>query len=263
VRAQKGQTIVLQGEGLPRKLLVSVDVKGYGRRDDRQRRAVQDDLLAMLDEAAALAGLSRSSWERHPGGDGELAILPASESDLRVVDDFVRELRTALEHHNHDLLPEARLRLRMAIHYGVVDPSSNGYTGGGVTDVSRMLDSDQLRAALDDDEAYLAVMISGRLFAETIAQRHTSLKEADFRRVRIRNKEYAEHAWLYVPGVDVHSLDIPEDHVDGPSAVPDERSAAERGAPARSADGRDQATVSNTFNGPVHAPRSVFGISQR
>lgn len=178
------------------------------------------------------------------------------------MDDFVRELHAALDRHNHDLLPEARIRLRMAIHYGVVIPSSNGYTGRGVTGVSRMLDSRPLRAALDRTDAYLAVMVSNGLFLETIAQRHTSLKAADFRRVTIRNKEYAEDAWLYVPGADIRSLDLPEEPSNGLPEKPREERGASAG-PAADGGQRDSATVSTTFNGTVHAPNSVFGISQR
>src|SRR5262245_22591969 len=75
--------------GFGRRLLVSIDAKGYGGGDDQRHVAVQDTLLAVLGEAASKAHLSRAEWVQLGAGDGELAILPSSEPEPGVVDDFV------------------------------------------------------------------------------------------------------------------------------------------------------------------------------
>ena len=42
------------------------------------------------------------------------------------------------------------------------------------------------------------------MFAETVARRHTTLSPRGFRKVAV----HAEDGWLYVPGFDVHRLDL-------------------------------------------------------
>src|SRR5436190_24223473 len=120
-----------------RRFCVSVDAQGYGDRDDQRQRALQDGLIKVLSEAADGARLNRDRWHKQPNGDGEVALLPEvnPEPEPRVVDDYVRELDNALSRHNRDLRPEARLRLRVAMHFGVAQLGKNGYTGRAPVDV--------------------------------------------------------------------------------------------------------------------------------
>lgn len=242
-----------RGDNFGRRLLVSMDAKGYGSGDDQQQGAIQAGLLSVANTAADQAGLDRSAWERQSAGDGELAVLPRTEPEPRVVDDFVRELAAALADHNYDLRPESRLRLRVAIHHGVAIPASNGFRGQGVVIVSRLVDSDPIRAALAaEQESALAVILSEQVYTDTVVQRHTSLTPKDFRKVLVMNKEFRQEAWLRLPGHDVHALDLVPAATEAPKH--------ERGrppAPQRSAE------VINEFNGDVNAPNSVFGISHR
>jgi len=226
---------------------------------------IQKHLLAVLDEAAAQAMLVRSSWLKQAAGDGELSVLPGSESEPQVVDDFVRELGASLSRHNEDLRPEAKLRLRLAIHHGVAIRGANGFSGQGVVVVSRLVDSRPLREALKASDADLAMMLSRRVFLDTVVQRHTSLRAADFRKVRIRNKEYDEDAWMRVPGADVHHLDLPE-HDELPPAAqpsPDEPTMPASGAgpkPAAAATADPVHTrVDTTIHGDFIANDVTFG----
>lgn len=235
-----------------------MDAKGYGRADDQQQGAIQIGLLAVADAAAEHAGLDRSAWDRQGSGDGELAVLPLTEAEPRVVDDFVRELAAALTEHNYDLHPQSRLRLRVAIHHGVAIPASNGYGGQGVVVVSRLVDSKPIRAALAvQDQANLAVILSKQVYIDTIVQRHTSLAHQEFRRVQVANKEFTEEAWLRLPGHDVHALDLTATAgVRRNQTASKPRKKAEP-TPARPTD------MHIEFQKKVNAPRSVFGISNR
>ncbi len=199
------------GRNFSRRLLISTDAKAYGSGDDQRHRSIQTGLLSVLDEAAALAGLSRSSWDKQGAGDGELAVLPLTEDEPRVVDGFIHHLQGTLTRHNHDLRPEAHLRLRMAIHYGLVAAADNGFAGQGVVAVSRLVECAPLHAALDTTDACLAVILSAQVFRDTIVQRHTSLSIAEFRKVSVHIKEFRDDAWLRVPNRDVHSLDLSDE----------------------------------------------------
>ncbi|MEV6872835.1 hypothetical protein [Amycolatopsis sp. NPDC051128] len=224
-----------------------MDVQGYGGRDDRQHASIQSGLLAVADTAAARSGLDRTTWHRQGAGDGELAILPAGVPEPAVTDDYVRELVAALADHNHDLAADARMRVRIAIHHGVAMPGANGWTGQGVVGVSRLVDSAPLRGALHTfPDADLAVLVSRQIYTDVVAQRHTSLKPAEFREVVVRQKEFTDVAWLRVPGYDVHGAP--------PAADPPDR------PPAVTAGHHYRAEAMTVINGTVDAPNSVFGI---
>ena len=194
------------GDDFSRRVLVSVDANGYGGPDSRRRYPVQERLSRILDAAAARAGLDRRRWHRHCGGDRELAVLPASEPEHIAVDAYVRELTMGLTDHNYDLMEGARIRVRMAVHHGVAIPATNGFAGQGVAVVTRLVDCEPVRnALLAAPGASLVVVVSGQVFAETVARRHTTLSPRGFRKVQVRD---GGDAWLYVPGFDVHRLDL-------------------------------------------------------
>lgn len=187
-------------------LMLAVDAWRYGPRDDRQ----QVDLQRFLDEglrtAARRSGLDDSTWRIQDAGDGRLALLPDSGSEPVLVDSFIRELDTWLARHNHDRVPAARLRLRVAVHNGPAIPAALGHGGNAVVHVCRLRDSSPVRAALDSaPDANLVLAVSTVIFDDVIRQRHTSLHANDFTKVEIADtaKDFAATAWVRVPGVPV------------------------------------------------------------
>ncbi|WP_432832602.1 hypothetical protein [Dactylosporangium sp. CA-092794] len=202
-----------------RHLLLAVDVRGYGRSDDRRQHEIQRQLAWLLDTAAARAGLDRPSWQRQAAGDGELAVLPDSEPEPRLVDGFVRELAAELMRGNAGAPPAARLRMRVAVHHGVVRAAAMGFSGKGVVEVSRLADSRVAHLALDRAGGDLVLVVSERVFADTVEQPHTSYDPAAFRAVTVEHKELRQTAWLLVPGHDLHSVDLEVE----PAAVPEPR----------------------------------------
>jgi hypothetical protein len=235
-----------------RRVLLCLDAKGYGTRDDRQQDDLQHDLVRITSLAASRAGLERSLWDVQYSGDGALAVLPSNVPESRVIDDFTRQLSYALADHNHDRTESARLRLRLAIHQGLVRSSAAGFAGQGPVSVARMADSEPVRAALlAFRSAHLVVILSASLFTEVVTQRHTRLAQKDFREVRIKNKTFTATGWLHVPGHDVHELSLEG----GP--VREDASAKRVREPDPNA-----AMVTHIHNG-VHGENVVFGIQNR
>lgn len=255
----EGRADLKQIREMTRRLLLSSDVKGYGKGDERSHLDVQRDLIRVFEEASAAAGLDRESWIRQPGGDGELAIAPVAISEARVVDDYVAELQAALERHNDGRYPERWLRLRLAVHFGAAIPAENGYAGQGVVLVSRLVDSDPPRRALEAaPQACLAVLLSDQVYTDTVLQRHTKLSPKDFREVHVQKKERSVTAWLRVPGVDVHALDLGPAEPGAPAAAGPASGAGPAASAGRAA---DQASMHVAVSGRVSAPGSVFGIN--
>jgi hypothetical protein len=195
-----------------RRLLISTDVRGYGSSDDVRQHEIQDVLPAVLAVAADRAGLDRTRWLSQPAGDGELSVLPDDVSEARVVDDFVRELHAELRRRNRYLLPAARMRLRLAVHHGVVRKAGMGFSGKGVVEVSRLADSAEAHVALDRSDAELVLVVSQRVFEDTIGQPHTTYDPGLFREVEVHNKESRLRAWLLLPGHDIRSVNLDPGH---------------------------------------------------
>lgn len=198
-----------------RRSLLCSDAARYSIRNDIQQHELQQALVEVTEEATAAAGFDRAKWGVQSSGDGELAVLPADVSEWTVIDYFPTALTAALARHNAHCCEEMRLRMRLAIHYGLVSPAAGGYAGQGVVVVSRMVNSDIARDALDAcHEADLVVLVSASLYNDVILQGHTQLSPNDLREVLVRNKTFNDPAWLWIPGHDVHTLRLEDPPAD-------------------------------------------------
>ncbi|MEO3859346.1 hypothetical protein [Acrocarpospora sp. B8E8] len=239
-----------KGDDFERRLVVSVDVKGYGGQTANWQGRIQTDLIGVLDRAAERAGLDRATWARQAAGDGELAVLPPTEPEPRVVDDFPRHLVAELRRYNRDVPGDRRMRLRLALDYGPAIVGANGFTGAAPVIAGRLCDSKPVRTALDVTGAALAVILSKRVYSETVAQEHTSLDATMFRKVAVSVKDFVEDAWVWVPDHHIRDEDLPDDPAPAPPVGPPS------GPPA------SQQIYHGNFNGAtVHADKVVGGDS--
>ncbi|TDQ04762.1 hypothetical protein [Labedaea rhizosphaerae] len=229
---------------------MAVDARGYSRGSDQDQRELQRVLVASCDHAARAAGLDRATWAKQPAGDGEFAVLPVDEREDLVVDRYVRELSAELSRYNGRVAPDARLRLRLAVHFGRLAEAANGYAGPAPIVVGRMLDSAVLRQALIDSDADLAVLFSDQVYQDFIATLSTTVRPAHLRRVVVREKGFEADAWLWVPGHEAGDP-MPE------SATASSPAAAPAGDPVV---GTARSQVVNEFHGPVDARRANFGF---
>lgn len=264
-----------------RQMCLSVDVQAYSSRDDTRQFDVQKLLGDVLDRAAAAAGVHRKSWETQNKGDEELAVIPAGQPERAVVQDFARELGTVLYQHNCDLPHQRRLRLRLAVEYGLVAPAAYGFAGSAVIAVSRLVNTAAAKQALRAaPEANLATVLSNRVYTELVLGGHTSLAPELFRRVMVCEKEFSEPAWLRVHGADVHQLPLddadPATEHTGATAMPGGTSmhaTASNGATVNQVAGDMHTTsrpndsdrpagqsTTTVFTGPIDATGATIGI---
>ncbi|MEU6025314.1 hypothetical protein [Micromonospora sp. NPDC047134] len=248
------QEIDMTRRAAGRRPILSVDARGYSRGDSRRQSEYQQGLVDLMTISAEAAGLRRNDWDRQKAGDGELAILPPDEPENALIDDFCRILSENVADYNEDRIEDARLRLRLAVHNGVVQPAANGYAGAGVVVVSRLVNADPARAVQDAlPRAGLVVIVSNRVFVDTVAQGHTVTRPSRFRKFTVQVKEYRDDAWLYVPGFDLRDLILPEvpPHDEGPVRTPPQAGRSTN-VPSSS--------VVNTFQGEVTA--GVIGVQE-
>jgi hypothetical protein len=245
-----------------RSLLVCCDLRKYGAADDQLQRILQELLIQSLDRAGQVAGLDRTTWHRQPKGDEEFAVLPSDSPERPVVDDYVRALNAELQSVNRYRVPDAKVRMRMALHHGAIVDGANGFPGNDAVLVSRLLNSQAAHQALEDfPNADLVVVLSEHLYDTLVAAGHTSLKPTDFRKVDVTVKNFKGHGWMWIPDGDVHAMKLDGSADDADADETGTADAAER-PPAQTGTVNQHAVASGgsaiyQAGNDIRIPRSV------
>lgn len=196
---------------------VVVDLENYSSLDGVRQVQAQEALADVLARAAMRAGLRRPDWCRQPAGDGELAVLPATEPQADVVGTFPLALDALLR--EREAVSGLRLRVRMAIVDGRVTTAAMGFADHAVIAAGRMADAPPVRHALATSaEGRLVLALSAGLYRDVIRHGDTAIAPQQFRRVPIECIQ--SDAWITIIGVDPDELvpaaeDRPPDPTDG------------------------------------------------
>src|SRR5690348_2967495 len=117
--------------------IVAVDVAGSGHLDDRQQLRMRDELRTVIDSALHRQGLDTAPADRTDLGDGVRLIFPASVSPCGLLDPFVPHLAAALHERRHAGVGRA-LRLRVAVHAGLLHRDGTGWAGAPLVHCARL-----------------------------------------------------------------------------------------------------------------------------
>lgn len=238
-----------------RRMVVAVDMEHYSRQDNRRQYQSQQVFRRMVAEAAEGLGLDRGRWSTQPSGDGELAVLPRDVAEVTVVGDFAPLLDRLLRAHNRDLVPEARVRLRVAVHSGLVHlDGANGVPGEAVVTTCRLVDAPPLKRALAAfPEAAVGLIVSDRIFQEIVRQRYGRIRPDRFRRVPVRlpEKRFEHVAWISVPDEDVTALPGFDDAAPAEGAGPGDGTPERAGSRPTASAGPPEAGASRFHFGTV------------
>lgn len=193
-----------------RRLLISADMERYSLRGNVRQYEAQRSFQEILHEAATAVGLDRVSWKIQQAGDGELAILPGDIPESRVIGRFVPELNRRLREYNSSRMESARVRLRVALHQGLVHlDGENGYPGNAVNEVCRLCDAKPLKEALAAfPQAGVALIVSETIYREVVREYPEELRPERFRRIEVHHpdKEFRQWAWICVVDEDLSAF---------------------------------------------------------
>jgi hypothetical protein len=189
--------------GMPegvRKLLVAYDVEGYSGRAERLKITTQERLVAVLKYAFTAAHVSPDAYELQEQGDGGLALLPTGDGvdEPRVITTLIGALEAGLADINSDLVPSARIRLRVALDEGVVYRAAHGFAGLAVVHACRLRDADAVRDMLKNSTGNLVVVVADHLYRDVLAD--ARVPGAAFVQAAVTVKELAAMAWVCLPG---------------------------------------------------------------
>ncbi len=206
-------------------------MESYSKRNNLLQHQAQTAFRRIMDGAAADAGLDRIDWLIQQAGDGELAILPTGTSERTVAAKLAPAADRRLREHNQGLRKEAKVRLRLAVHQGLVHlDGANGFPSDAVIHVCRLVDSPELKRALRRfSGADVALIVSDSMYHEVI-EHYRDLRPEQFKAVRaeIPDKRFSAAAWIYVPGENAAGDATDEAAYGMPATSPAEATAAPR-----------------------------------
>lgn len=249
-------------ENLPqpdRRLIVSVDMQRYSHRDNLAQYRAQQTFTEAIAEAVRAVGLDRAEWLTQQGGDSELAILPVGTYEPTVVGNLPSQLNDLLRRANRDVVAQARVRVRMAVHEGLVHvDGANGYPGDAVNMVCRLRDARSLKRALSAlPDANLGLIVSESIYRDVVSQQYEGIRSTRFRKIVVDDaeKQFHSDAWICVVDEDVTALDLGVSAANRPS--PDSSAPM---TPAPAAGTYSIGNLQNSGSMAVGNNASAFGI---
>lgn len=185
-----------------RRLCMAVDLRQYSRHGYTEQADAQVRLRLVVEHALRRARVMRVRTQQQLQGDGRLVVFPARTDLVRAVPALILGLRDGLYEANRAPGAFGRMRMRAALGQGSISRADSGYLGDCVVLVSRLVDSDGLRGALErNEDSDLALAVPSELYRDVIVQQAHGLPASDFRRTEVvtEKKDFAADAWLYVP----------------------------------------------------------------
>jgi len=171
-------------------------------RDEEIREAMNADLHRVIGDAVAASGIDWKSCYRQDEGDGVLVVMPTSTCPDRLIDSLPGQLRFQVRRANHKASQAAQMRLRVAVDIGLIKRTAHGVHGDSLIGLSRMLNADPLREALDESGAELAMAFSDYLYRTVVLDAPSLTSPAEFTPFDCMVKKTSVHGWLRVPSAE-------------------------------------------------------------
>jgi hypothetical protein len=183
------------------RLCMAADVVGYSRHTNAVAAELQRDLVDVLAKAREAAGIAESDVRTQPQGDGQFAVLPVGIDESVVIPRVIARLGAGLLDRDRGRAAEDRMRLRVALHRGLVKEEANGWVGTAAIAVHRILDSPQMRTAIKENPIAPYVLgLPDVLYQDVIAHAVEPPLPADFRpmTMALPEKNFVEQGWVMV-----------------------------------------------------------------
>ena len=235
--------------------LLLLDIERYSNRDDVEQVYLRRALYDIADRALDAAGVDELLRRRADRGDGLIELIDANASLRSLLRVFLHEVPASLRAVNRMASSSAQIRLRavLATGYVTVD-AADGWVGSDLNHAARLLDCEELRAALRERDNDLALCVSDPVHNGIVRHSHPGIPVEDFHHITPASKNGTLSAWLYgpaaLPGRAPDATRSPETEArhrpDSPAAPP--------AAPAPAG--------GLTFNGGASVGGSVVGGNQ-
>ncbi|GAA2625042.1 hypothetical protein [Streptomyces axinellae] len=180
--------------------LLLLDIERYSNRDDVEQVYLRRTLYDIADRALDAAGVDEPMRRRADRGDGLIELIDANASLRSLLRVFLHEVPASLRAVNRMASSSAQIRLRavLATGYVTVD-AADGWVGSDLNHAARLLDCEELRAALRERDNDLALCVSDPVHSGIVRHSHPGIPVEDFHRIAPASKNGTLSAWLYGP----------------------------------------------------------------
>jgi hypothetical protein len=180
--------------------IVAMDVAGSGSFDDRRQLRMRQDLRTIVSGVLALQDIDYRDVDFNDLGDGLRLIVAATVTPRALLDPFIPDLAAALHHHRGDPTGQPPLRLRVAVHLGLLHRDGGGWAGEPLVHCARLLEAGPVRQVLAGAVHADLVLVVSQAMYDAVVRHGYGLDPSTYRRITIREKETTAPAWVHVPG---------------------------------------------------------------
>jgi hypothetical protein len=186
--------------------IMQADVEASTHLDGPGLERTRDDLFNLVGRIAHAGGVGPEFIRHNDTGDGlRLFLAPDVLAPPRVIDVFVDGLGTGLRRLRRMASDAARIRLRVAFHFGLVKRHLDNWTGPSLAVTERLVNAGQVRSVLRaDKDVDLAAVVSNEMYQVVVRDGFGQIPVERYRKIRVSVKEYKRVAWLLLP--DQHKL---------------------------------------------------------
>lgn len=192
--------------------IMFVDVADFTNpgRDVADLLAVQQGVYDVLRTAFNEAGIDYDSCHTEDRGDGALVLIPADVPKSLLAQYLPDCLVSALWRHNATAAASSQFKLRIGIHAGDIRRNTHGWVGQAVNIAARILEADQVKAALARSDGVLAFVASDYFYSEVIAP-DPGVGPDRYRPIDVSVKTFSATIWLRIAGeIETAPVPIPE-----------------------------------------------------
>jgi effector-associated domain 2 (EAD2)-containing protein len=179
------------------RLILVVDMERFGdpARTDLHQAEVRGGLYDAMTAACAESGIDLRTCVVEDRGDGAMLLFPPDVPGELVLDRLPHRWSVALRRHNGVHSPEASIKLRYAVHAGVVHEDPYGYSGTELNAAFRLVEAPRLKAALAESSGVLAMVVSDHVY-RTVIRHDPGLAPGAYQEIPVSVKETNTTAWL-------------------------------------------------------------------
>ncbi|XRQ10296.1 hypothetical protein ACN3XK_05160 [Actinomadura welshii] len=178
--------------------LLAVDIESFGapRRDDLAQLHVRRHMYQLLIESFEMTRLPWWDCHREDRGDGALIVAPPEVPATDFLDPLAHHLTAVLRRYNRLASDAARLRLRLAVHIGLVHRDAHGVAGQALVHLFRLLEAPAFKRVFADGGAELGLLVSDQLYAQACAAGGL-IDPSAYESLRVTVKETRARAWFW------------------------------------------------------------------
>lgn len=182
-------------------LVCLVDIVNYSdqNRTHQNWAVLQASLFNCLKFACLAARIPWDDLRVKDTGDGMQIIAPQSVEGGLFAGPFIDALRVELNRHNQAHERMEQLRLRIAFDLGEINEEEGRLVGPALVHVSRLIDADPLRKALERTNGVLGLIVS-QFFFRDIVKQSAEYRHQEYREIYFQVKNDSGKAWVRVPG---------------------------------------------------------------